>query len=318
MDYERRNEARTVQQIREFVGRLPELQNEHQALRLHTGLSEQIMTTTTSDEFNQTLRYSKVYRSSQGHTESSGWPRFIGSRESDQSIDRPRSTITNDLKIAMSIFFGIRRIKPKSFETLKRDLLQTYGYEHVNLLIKLSNLSLLSSTGSGGSSSVPGGGGIMSGMTLIGGRSGFAGARKPLKLIVDEIDGPDPNDISYSYSGYAPLSVRIVESICFSKSLGWKNSVEDILKSFPGDTFDERQIDIDGSHARQSGIDPIPTTIICYLGGITYAEISSLRFTFSNNNLSPINKKRKLIILTTGIINGNQVLSSLMPVETRT
>jgi hypothetical protein len=34
MDYERRNEARTVQQIREFVGRLPELQNEHQALRL--------------------------------------------------------------------------------------------------------------------------------------------------------------------------------------------------------------------------------------------------------------------------------------------
>ncbi|KAI7959595.1 hypothetical protein MJO28_003386, partial [Puccinia striiformis f. sp. tritici] len=309
MDYERRNEARTVQQIREFVGRLPELQNEHQALRLHTGLSEQIMTTTTSDEFNQTL---EIQQNLVAGLDLSGQEKAI-SQLIDQEV--PLRTILRLLCLYSSVSGGI---KPKSFETLKRDLLQTYGYEHVNLLIKLSNLSLLSSTGSGGSSSVPGGGGIMSGMTLIGGRSGFAGARKPLKLIVDEIDGPDPNDISYSYSGYAPLSVRIVESICFSKSLGWKNSVEDILKSFPGDTFDERQIDIDGSHARQSGIDPIPTTIICYLGGITYAEISSLRFTFSNNNLSPINKKRKLIILTTGIINGNQVLSSLMPVETRT
>ncbi|OAV93977.1 hypothetical protein, variant 1 [Puccinia triticina 1-1 BBBD Race 1] len=199
MDYERRNEARTVQQIREFVGRLPELQNEHQALRLHTGLSEQIMTTTTSDEFNQTLEIQQI---------SGG-------------------------------------IKPKSFENLKRDLLQTYGYQHVNLLIKLSSLSLLTSTASGGSSSVPGS--IMSGMTLIGGRSGFSGARKPLKLIVDELDGPEPNDISYSYSGYAPLSVRIIESICFNKSLGWKSSVEELLKSFPGEAFDERQIDADGS-----------------------------------------------------------------------
>ncbi|WAQ81762.1 hypothetical protein PtA15_2A73 [Puccinia triticina] len=304
MDYERRNEARTVQQIREFVGRLPELQNEHQALRLHTGLSEQIMTTTTSDEFNQTL---EIQQNLVAGLDLSGQEKAIG-----QLIDQevPLRTILRLLCLYSSVSGGI---KPKSFENLKRDLLQTYGYQHVNLLIKLSSLSLLTSTASGGSSSVPGS--IMSGMTLIGGRSGFSGARKPLKLIVDELDGPEPNDISYSYSGYAPLSVRIIESICFNKSLGWKSSVEELLKSFPGEAFDERQIDADGSDA--TSIDPpIPTTIVCYLGGITYAEISSLRFTFSNHNQNSSNK-RKLIILTTGIINGNQVLSSLMPVETR-
>ncbi|OAV93978.1 hypothetical protein, variant 2 [Puccinia triticina 1-1 BBBD Race 1] len=300
MDYERRNEARTVQQIREFVGRLPELQNEHQALRLHTGLSEQIMTTTTSDEFNQTL---EIQQNLVAGLDLSGQEKAIG-----QLIDQevPLRTILRLLCLYSSVSGGI---KPKSFENLKRDLLQTYGYQHVNLLIKLSSLSLLTSTASGGSSSVPGS--IMSGMTLIGGRSGFSGARKPLKLIVDELDGPEPNDISYSYSGYAPLSVRIIESICFNKSLGWKSSVEELLKSFPGEAFDERQIDADGSDDP-----PIPTTIVCYLGGITYAEISSLRFTFSNHNQNSSNK-RKLIILTTGIINGNQVLSSLMPVETR-
>ncbi|EFP89202.1 hypothetical protein PGT21_006205 [Puccinia graminis f. sp. tritici] len=306
MDYERRNEARTVQQIREFVGRLPELQNEHQALRLHTGLSEQIMTTTTSDEFNQTL---EIQQNLVAGLDLSGQEKAI-SQLIDQEV--PLRTILRLLCLYSSVSGGI---KPKSFESLKRDLLQTYGYQHVNLLIKLSTLSLLSSTTTGGPSSVPGS--IMSGMTLIGGRSGFSGARKPLKLIVDELDGPEPNDISYSYSGYAPLSVRIIESICFNKSLGWKSSVEELLKSFPGEAFDERQIDADSSDGRPSSIDPIPTTIICYLGGITYAEISSLRFTFSNHNQNNSTNKRKLIILTTGIINGNQVLSSLMPVETR-
>jgi len=305
-DYERRNEARTVQQIREFVGRLPELQNEHQALRLHTGLSEQIMTTTTSDEFNQTL---EIQQNLVAGLDLSGQEKAI-SQLIDQEV--PLRTILRLLCLYSSVFGGI---KAKSFETLKRDLLQTYGYEHVNLLIKLSKLSLLTSTTSGGSSTVPGS--IMSGMTLIGGRSGFSGARKPLRLIVDDLDGPEPTDISYSYSGYAPLSVRIIESICLNKSLGWKSSVEEVLKSFPGEAFDERQVDANGSEARPpSAAEPVPTTIVCYLGGITYAEISSLRFAFGRHN-STSNHPRKLIILTTGIINGNQVLSSLMPVETR-
>jgi hypothetical protein len=114
-------------------------------------------------------------------------------------------------------------IKPRLFGSLKRDLLQTYGYKHVNPLIKLSTLSLLTNTGSSGGGGVASGvpGLIMSGMSLMGGRSAFSGARKPLKRIVNELDGPDPNDISYTYSGYAPLSVRIVESICFDKSTDW-------------------------------------------------------------------------------------------------
>lgn len=54
-DYEERHKAQTVGQMREFVGRLSGLQAEHQALRLHTGLSEQIMQTTRTDEFNRVL-----------------------------------------------------------------------------------------------------------------------------------------------------------------------------------------------------------------------------------------------------------------------
>lgn len=41
----------------------------------------------------------------------------------------------------------------------------------------------------------------------------FPQIRKPLRLLVDEVDDVNPNDISYVYSGYAPLSVRLVQCV---------------------------------------------------------------------------------------------------------
>jgi len=54
-DYEGRHQAKTVSEIREFVGKLGSLQQEHQSLRLHTGLAEEIMKHTRSDIFNRIL-----------------------------------------------------------------------------------------------------------------------------------------------------------------------------------------------------------------------------------------------------------------------
>ena len=110
-------------------------------------------------------------------------------------------------------------------------------------------------------------------------RSTFAQCRRLLRLIVDDVDEFHPNDISYVYSGYAPLSVRLVQ--CAMQKLGqgsmatvtnsssaaslfsyvgtstanfirdekahpqeakdgWRGS-EDILKLLPGQSFDIKQ-----------------------------------------------------------------------------
>lgn len=42
-------------------------------------------------------------------------------------------------------------------------------------------------------------------------KSNFAQCRRLLRLIVDDVDEFHPNDISYVYSGYAPLSIRLVQ-----------------------------------------------------------------------------------------------------------
>ena len=46
-----------------------------------------------------------------------------------------------------------------------------------------------------------------------------------------------PNDISYVYSGYAPLSVRLTQVLARP---GWR-SIEEVLKMLPGPHFEERQ-----------------------------------------------------------------------------
>lgn len=47
----------------------------------------------------------------------------------------------------------------------------------------------------------------------------------------------NPNDISYVYSGYAPLSVRLAQLLARP---GWR-SIEEVLKMLPGPHFEERQ-----------------------------------------------------------------------------
>jgi vacuolar protein sorting-associated protein 33A len=94
-----------------------------------------------------------------------------------------------------------------------------------------------------------------------GSASKFSYVRKQLQLIVDEVDEHDPQDISYVYSGYAPLSVRLIQcatkggptpignpvgassvtnSAGAARGIGWKG-YEDVLRMLPGKTFDEVQ-----------------------------------------------------------------------------
>lgn len=173
-------------------------------------------------------------------------------RAISQLIDQeaPLKTVLRLLCLYSVITGGI---KSKTLETFKRDILQTYGYHHLNLLITLSSLSLLSPPPTSTASSRPFSAATVTSATtsmmagMIGGKSGFANARRPMKLIIDDIDEHQPNDVSYAYSGYAPLSVRLVQSVLATDSasgsdiVGWKGAAEEVLKGFAGDTFDEYQ-----------------------------------------------------------------------------
>lgn len=134
-------------------------------------------------------------------------------------------------------------LKPKQFEFFKREILETYGFEHIQTLENLRRLGMLTKQ--------------------VTTKNTYGLVRRSLSLIVDEVNEHAPNDISYVYSGYAPLSVRLVQCVVqrgkdnkqpggpggkgssIAGGNGWKG-FEDVLRMLPGRTFDETQRVDDG------------------------------------------------------------------------
>lgn len=149
---------------------------------------------------------------------------------------------------------------------------------------------------------------------------------------MDDINDAAPNDISYVYSGYAPLSIRLVQCITQKNSIlstgpastgieepgrknglpqahpiaGWRG-FEDVLASIPGATVDIRQkteggqMPADVVREKEGKDSSTTTTVVFFLGGCTFTEIAALRW------MSKQTKGRKFLIATTGIINGTTV-----------
>ena len=220
-----------------------------------TGLTEQIMLTTMTDEFNRGLEIQQNLVAGIDLSVQENGIRDLIAQEA------PLRTILRLLCILSIVSGGL---KPKVLEEFKRDILQTYGYDHLPLLTSLSSLDLLSRP--------------------LSGRSPFAASRKPMRLIVDEVDEQTPEDISYVYSGYAPLSVRLVQCALSGRGSsfnGWRG-MEDAVRALPGQTFEMSQKLDEASKTRgpamPTSADSPATTIVCFLGGCTYTEISALRF----------------------------------------
>ncbi|XP_065745723.1 vacuolar protein sorting-associated protein 33A isoform X2 [Phocoena phocoena] len=173
-------------------------------------------------------------------------------------------------------------LKQKVLDYYKREILQTYGYEHILTLYNLEKAGLLK--------------------PQTGGRNTYPTVRKTLRLWMDDVNEQNPTDISYVYSGYAPLSVRLAQLL---SRPGWR-SIEEVLRILPGPHFEERQPLPTGlQKKRQPGENRV--TLIFFLGGVTFAEIAALRF------LSQLEDGgTEYVIATTKLINGASWIESLM------
>ncbi|XP_022373143.1 vacuolar protein sorting-associated protein 33A isoform X2 [Enhydra lutris kenyoni] len=173
-------------------------------------------------------------------------------------------------------------LKQKVLDYYKREILQTYGYEHILTLYNLEKVGLLK--------------------PQTGGRNNYPTIRKTLRLWMDDVNEQNPTDISYVYSGYAPLSVRLAQLL---SRPGWR-SIEEVLRILPGPHFEERQPLPTGlQKKRQPGENRV--TLIFFLGGVTFAEIAALRF------LSQLEDGgTEYVIATTKLMNGASWIESLM------
>ena len=306
-DYESRHVAKSTSELREFVNKLPGYQAEQQSLKIHTGLAEEIMKHTRSDLFTRIL---EVQQNLAAGSDPSSQHDTI---EELIARDIPLPIILRLLCLESCVSGGIR---PKDLENFKRLILQAYGYQHLLTLDALDKMHLLESRASANVLALP----ITASGPAAGTKTNYNYLRKPLRLIVDEVNEQDPDDIAYVYSGYAPLSVRLVQCIIQKPYLlsltkganaqsnsvssaghGWQG-FEDVLKNVKGETFNQIQKGEEAAtKARQvlSGGGGKKTVVVMFLGGITFTEIAALRFVAKKEE-----GRRRILICTTGILGG--------------
>lgn len=314
-EYEKRHDG--IKVLKEFVNKFPAYQQEHQSLTLHTNLADEMSKHTRSDTFNRQLEVEQNLAAGSDPTYQHDTIEELISR------DVPLSTILRMLCLESTVSGGLR---PRDLEKFKRQILYAYGYQHVLTLDRLEKMELLQPRSSASALLLPVGG---SSQPAPGTKTNYAHMRKEFKLINDEYNEIEPEDISYVFSGYAPLSVRIVQCILqksflqslrpksllplSSTSSGWQG-FEDILKSVKGPTFNivQKPSDEKAAKAKASlvGDKGWKTIFVFFLGGITAAEVAALRFV--SKALEDSGVRRRIMICTTSIISGRSVMDDLM------
>ncbi|KAF4045485.1 Sec1 family [Phytophthora infestans] len=289
----RKNRDASISEIREFVKRIPGLKQNYQSLQQHINLAEMIKKITDSKRFRDLKDAENLVLT--GETIFEQLEERIGDQE-------PLLGVLRQFCLQSVAAGGV---KTKNYTHLSRELVQTYGFEMMLALSNLEKAGLLSRRD-----------------TLWNEASGFGLARKSFRLLNEDVDPRNPRDCAYvsrsHAAGYAPLSVRIVESAI--KPRGW-SAVQEGLRQLPGPSGEVSQVtsktasDDPGAPVGVSKLDSFGSEerkvlLVYYLGGVTYMEIAALRH-LSRQPDCPYD----IIVATTKIVNGDTLLKSCFDKE---
>ncbi|CAI9744345.1 sorting-associated 33A-like isoform X2 [Octopus vulgaris] len=276
--FDERHAANTLDKLKQFVSKLPHLTAVRQAVANHLSIVELIKSAISTDDFIDCHR-----------TEND----FINGLDTDKPNPFIEDCIAREvpllkvLRLICTQVYCNNGLKQKVLDFYKREIIQTYGFQHLVTLTNLEKIGLLRTQG----------------------QKTYLTIRKSLRLIVDDVNEQNPTDIAHVYSGYAPLSIRLAQHLA---QPGWR-SITEVLKLLPGSTVEEVQQIPVALRKRRSSVTSNHSqkvTLVFFLGGITYAEIAALRFLAQQDDGNV--GGTDYIIATTKLINGNSLLESVM------
>ena len=177
-------------------------------------------------------------------------------------------------------------VKGKIYDTFKNDFLMTYDEDLFFLIKNLEELKILNKDGKS----------KLYQMLL-----------EKLNLINFNVNTNQPNDTSYVFGGFSPISIRFVER---ALKEGWSN--------FPKDFFKNLGIEYNFPQDESPIMNPKKDTnyiLLVFTGGVTYSEIEAVRYLNTSAEFS----KYKFLIITTNIINGKSFFDEIRDdkIETR-
>lgn len=300
--------------LKNFVRSIPGLQKDKKSLRICLNLYETIETRFADPSFI------KQWELERGALDEDGTKRLLEHVSTLIEQQAPKELVLRLLCLQCAIEGGM---KQKTLDGVRRELLQAYGFNELALpLFQLERCGLLWSRESG---------------LLLGGGTArsWATLRSTFSLMASDVGREDPADIHFVTGGYAPLSVRLVQaavaaggrfsaapsSVSTVTGSPWEyGDVGAAVRSLPGPTLlvlQSLRADLRARRAEAavaagntgaaavaaSGSVPRKVVLIVYIGGVTHIELSSLRFL---SDRLPY----EFLVLTTGVVNGNELVSS--------
>ncbi len=211
------------------------------------------------------------------------------------------------------------------FDNLRREFIHCYGYPWLHTLVGLEKAGLLKRGGMGWVDTAT--------------RTPWAAMRRSLRLINESVNVLTQDDIAYVSSGYAPLSVRLVQA---SIHPGWEPLNDSAFKYLPGPTIDIKQkstdpqlldeqikdmngitsssavsVQLQISRGDKQCVDPESgrlgkdgkrAMLVFYIGGVSFMEVAALRLLSARKDF-PFH----IVVATTCILNGSQMIEQCAP-----
>ncbi|XLR45933.1 hypothetical protein S83_030593 [Arachis hypogaea] len=272
--------SQSVSELKDFVKKLNSLPE----ITRHINLAQHLTTFTSKPSFMGQLDMEHTIVESQSYDICFDYI---------EELIHKQEPLTTVLRLLILFSVTNSGLPKKHFDYLRRELLHSYGFEHITTLNNLEKAGLFKKQES---------------------RSNWLTIKRALQLVVEDTDTANPNDISYVFSGYAPLSIRLIQHAIRS---GWR-PVEEILKLLPGPHLETKRGAFSNSPSFDSlsgvstGIAKVPDgrralVLVVFVGGVTFAEISALRFLCSQEGMA-----YDLIIATTKIVNGQTLVETFM------
>ncbi|KAG2328972.1 hypothetical protein Bca4012_021410 [Brassica carinata] len=276
-DYTEINSTQTVSELKDFVKKLNSLPE----MTRHIHLAQHLTTFTSKQSFLSQLDMEQTLVEAES---------YDICFEYIEELIHKQEPLTKVLRLLVLFSITNSGLPKKQFDYIRTELLHSYGFEHVVALNNLEKAGLLKKQEF---------------------KSNWQTVKRTLKLIVEDTDTSRPDDIAYVYSGYAPLSIRLVQQAIHS---GWR-PIEDILKLLPGPHLETKRSgfpsspSVDSLHGAPNGVADgrRSVVLVVFIGGVTFAEISALRFLASKEGMA-----YDLIIATTKIVNGAALIETFM------
>ena len=257
-----------LDQIQESMEKIKIVSEERNSLKTQLNLAEHISKTKKLPKEQLFLFYEQTLLL--GETPST----FFESIEDEIAIKGDLYKIIRIISLYSLINGGI---KNKLYDQIKIDLINIYGFQEIFFLNNLEKLNILKYYNSS--------------------NIFYYDLNKKLELINESVDFINPNDTSYSFSGYCPIFIRLIEKAI---SKGW-NTINDLIKKISNEfKFPDDENKIININKKEKDF-----ILLIFIGGITYGELAAIRYL--NNTL----KNKKFIVLTTGMINSKKIFNSL-------